>query len=350
MKAVVLHCAPGAQFHFGRIAADPDASLDSTSDIPHSDTLFSSLVVVTDKAFPTQTRKLLAAFDSGQIRLSSGFYCLHRLSREGSHEEAFVWFLPKPVHHDLVRLEGLDRKMVSRVQFVSAGVWRAGWGPKEWCERAVFLQGQKFVALPDELAALGISPEKAQKVRLYGHATLPKVSVHKPTRENALFAQTNLQMGDNRYLDRDLRVHFYFLLENDLPADQAALLESALQLLADEGIGGERSTGCGRIEAITQQNFDLDLPPTDQLCTVSLVNPADADDLQRLTHYRITTRGGRRTLHDGKLRRVKMVAEGAVAAAGLTGRTVDISANQDKSYLRYGKALCLPLPALTQTS
>jgi len=336
MKAIVLHCAPGAQYHFGRIGADPDASLDSTSDFPHSDTLFSALVVTAAKAFPSQVKGLLTAFDSGQLRLSSGFYCLQQ-------SDVFVWFLPKPVHFDLERLEGEDRKMVSRVQFLSAGVWKSGFGPKDWVKNCVFLQSKKLVALQNELDTLGIAVEDAGEIKVFDTATLPKVSVHKPTRENALFAQTNLQIADNRSLYPELRVNFYFLVDDQLPAELASVFQSVLSLLADEGFGGERSTGCGHIEQLSQHDFDLGLPDTGLCCAVSLVNPADDADLKLLQQYKITTRGGRRTLNDQQLSRVKMIAEGAVSKPGLKGRILDISAKQDKSYLRYGKALCLPM-------
>lgn len=341
MQAVILKCRPGAQFHFGRIALDVDTSLDDTSVAPHSDTLFSSLVVSVSKAFPDEVERFVGFFQKGEARISSGFFCLEL-------DGDFCYFLPKPAHYNL--LDSDDPKALRRTAFISSQAWLEGWRPKDWKEKAFMLQ-DRFVApkglwegpLRGHAAKLGLKPEAQENrlalVNLYNLNAIPKVSVHKPDREDSLFYQATVQIADNREAHPRLMVHYYFLLNHQLQGEDAALLDVALNLLADEGIGGERLVGCGQLEGVEVRPFALQLE-SDYHCTVSLVNPTQ-DDLPALRFYNMVTRSGRRTAKDGRLKRVKMAAEGALVQGPVEGRVVQVHGKAP--YLRYGKAFILPV-------
>lgn len=341
MQAVILKCRPGAQFHFGRIALDVDTSLDDTSVAPHSDTLFSALVVSVKKAFPEEVERFVGFFQNGEARISSGAFCLE-LGGD------FCCFLPKPAYYNL--LDSDDPKALRRTAFLSSQAWSEGWLPNDWKEKAFVLQG-RFVAprglwegpLKGHAIQLGLKPEMQENrlslVNLYSVNAVPKVSVHKPGKEDSLYYQATVQIADNRGVHPGLLVHYYFLLDHQLEGQDAALLDAALNLMADEGIGGERLVGCGQLEEVQLRPFSLPLQ-SDFHCTVSLTNPAP-EDLPALRFYNVATRSGRRTAKDGKLKRVKMVAEGALVKGPVKGRAVQVHGNG--LYLRYGKAFTLPV-------
>ena len=76
MRAIILQCPRGARFHFGNIALDENTSLNDTAIHPHSDTLFSALINTAAKMDQSLTQQLVDDFAAGNVRISSGFFCL----------------------------------------------------------------------------------------------------------------------------------------------------------------------------------------------------------------------------------------------------------------------------------
>jgi CRISPR-associated protein Csm4 len=347
LESITFQCRPGAQFHFGKIALDENTSLDDTSHILHSDTLASAFV---DMGFrllsDTAAQQVLTDFENGTVRVSSLFW---QLNLSGSR---VVHFLPKPVSFETSQdpapqaandaKKDTDRKDILRARFISKGVWEAGIQPKDWAEKCMVLQ-REFVLTREE--AKGLSEAVCKKLKLYHNVSLPKVAVHKLTRENSLYHQTNVQIARlDDYGLPDASVHFYFLLESSDAAARDRVCNLA-HIIADEGIGGERSVGCGRLDGI-EASKPFQLSPAQRtkelFCSASLVSPAGLTEFGHFLAWKIVTRGGRPTAQDGPLQRLKMLAEGAVLDGKVAGATHDISAKKDRRYLRFGTALCLP--------
>jgi CRISPR/Cas system CSM-associated protein Csm4 (group 5 of RAMP superfamily) len=172
-----------------------------------------------------------------------------------------------------------------------------------------------------------------QAIRLLDIVLLPRVDVRDKGAEGSHFYTAHLVTADNQALENrrgdrlvpDLYVHFYFLVRSRLDDDNPVMqcLHTLINLLPDTGIGGERSAGCGLFE---------------------LVSPADAVDMGRFKAYQTVLRGGRETAHDGPLKVVRMLAEGAlqVETEGI-GQIADISPAGNRRYLRYGKAFNIPV-------
>lgn len=342
LESIILRCRPGAQFHFGRIALDVDTSLHDTSIFMRSDTLASALTETASRVFSGETfEKTLDDFKSGRVRFSSLFFCLE------TNDGSIVYFLPKPAsldtHNPGKDKDGNDkeRKTIYRVKFISKGVWEQGILPKDWDDKCVTLRGG-FLVTKDELSS--ISKELWEKIRLFDTVSLPKVAVHKPTRENSLYFQTNIQLPNFQHIEglEKTSVHFFFLLESD---DDVARnrAHTLAQIMADEGIGGERTTGCGHLAGCDEaKTFDLKLN-SKLYSTASLLSPADDNELQACLAYKAETRAGRRTAEHGYLKRLKMIGEGALLQKVVRGKTHDISANDNERYLRFGSPICLPL-------
>jgi CRISPR-associated protein Csm4 len=187
---------------------------------------------------------------------------------------------------------------------------------------------------------LGV-PSLSTKTKLYEEGAVPKVKIHQPNREDNLYFHGNL------FLPASTRpsVHFYALAEHGPEATNWQAVFDLMQIMADEGIGGERSVGCGRLLGV-QDLGDFGLAPneaSDRSATASLVSPADEADLQQLLAWKTVTRGGRFISANKSTKRLKMVAEGALASPGLTGRHHEIL-TEGHAFLRFGHALHIPLP------
>jgi CRISPR type III-A-associated RAMP protein Csm4 len=127
-------------------------------------------------------------------------------------------------------------------------------------------------------------------------------------------------------------------------------LRAAFRLLADEGIGGERSSGWGRAESIEFQSgpfpqiLSSSFPAADVgagYWLLSLFSPAagDAVDWTRGS-YRLTERAARGSA------RVRMAAEGSVihSATPPRGQVVRLGRPSREESLRAGFAVAVPLP------
>jgi len=352
LESITFRCRPGAQFHFGKIALDENTSLDDTSHLLHSDTLASAFVETAFRALDDiVAQKVLSDFEKGTVRVSSLFWQLHLPGNRVVH------FLPKPVSFETVDAQPLknagskppaeikqaDRKDILRARFISKGVWEAGIEPKDWAEKCIVLQ-REFVLTREE--AGGLSAKDAKKLKLYHTPSWPKVAVHKLTREDSLYFQTNVQVA--KLADYGLPqagVHFYFLLESKDAAARDRICNLA-RIIADDGIGGERSVGCGELEG-SDAPKPFQITPSEHrkglFCSASLISPANQAELNLCQAWKIITRGGRRTHSDGSLLRLKMLSEGAILSTKIMGATHVISGKTAQyPYRRFGTALCLP--------
>lgn len=354
MKAVILKCRPNAQFHFGQIAIDVDTSLNDTAEHLHSDTLYSAIISTAARVLPEKAaadicsfEQFLQAFDSigGQapaITLSSAFYCLEM-------DGKYIYFLPKALHFNLFSTNAY--KELKKIQYISAKIWQTGLQPDQWLneKECVIIQG-KFVCHRSELA----EEIDTSKLKIYDIQALPKVAVHKPSSKDSLYYQTNIQIADNSNQSSEVKSHFFCLIKHSIPETDIRYkaLKIMLNLLIDEGIGGERSVGCGQLEGMEIKDFDFELASNENqaYCCLSLLSPFDESEHSALRHYELITRGGRRTgrkvndQKDEKLKRIKMIKEGAILDTPIMGAIRDIAPDSSqREYLRNGKCLALPI-------
>ncbi|MEZ4961215.1 MAG: hypothetical protein R2830_15415 [Saprospiraceae bacterium] len=357
-KTLLFRCPPGGQFHFGRIALDDKTSLDATTPMYHSDTLSSAIVATAFRVFPQQAETVLDWFKTGQVRFSSFFHCLEteevrKEEKEGgailSSTFRHLFFLPKPAHLDTGNFT--EPKKIRKVLFISKGVWEAGILPDKWLQKGYRIIDGKFLVLEEELAQLGC-PGLPAGYKLFEESTVPKVFIHKLEREDNLYFHANIFLPPNvSFAKKDdaikgfhLRVHFYAMAEHGEAVDWQ-IIQSLLEIIADEGIGGERSVGCGRLLGVEAlDSFGISVQEESSLaCTLNLVSPADEVDLGKLKAWKTLTRGGRFYKSQENFKRLKMVAEGALTEAGLQGRHWDISNSGGQASLRFGHALTLPV-------
>jgi CRISPR-associated protein Csm4 len=256
-----------------------------------------------------------------------------------------IYFLPKPLAYNLAPPDETKgkHKDLKAIEYISVGVWQAGKTADELLDCVVI--DKYFACLPSELGATD-----ASRIKIATLQTLPKVKVRTESLDGNIYYQTNVQIADNSALGWE--VHFYVLVrcEKGLPTS----FETCLHVLAQTGIGGEKSTGCGALEAVEKvDDFPtLAFEGVKYFASISLVSPAQKE--QALL-YNPIFRGGRRLGKEEKeknknkyLKQVRMMLEGAVFDKQIKGNTIELHTAQ-MPYLRYGKAFLVPIhPNLNQ--
>ncbi|MFA6843712.1 MAG: hypothetical protein WCR33_04850, partial [Bacilli bacterium] len=200
--------------------------------------------------------------------------------------------------------------------------------------------------------------EKAIQIKLFGITNIPQVRVHTNEEKGNFYQTINVQIADNRDLFSKLAIHFYFLLQK-MPSKN---LETVFNMLPYEGIGGQRSTGCGQVQTVHYTETNLfDSLNGDVFLALSKIIPTqlDLDKMGENTFYKTTIRGGRilkkydKTENDvnidpkiERLKQIRMIDEGAIFEQEVKGRMRDlcpVDGIYNKPYFRYGKAFLLSI-------
>jgi len=356
MKAVILTCRKNQQFHLGI------NDLDNTHLFIHSDTLFSALVNCFATLFPDQKDidLLCQQFKEGNIRISSAFPCLEvHTPKQGPspspwHED-FVFFLPKPICYHRSDGREVDVKLLKSIRFLSMEVWKEAPSTLELSQKP--LLGGSFAINTAEIDHLGLEHNRANlnAIRPLSEGLHPKVRVHATDQANVFYHQAVVQLNHFRTKSSEVFTHYYFLLDEDLEGEIKTQWYTALHLLEDEGIGGERSSGKGQIASISMiEDIDqkVGLPrEASYYANLSLLIPGK-EEFSDIHQYEITLRGGgslgKFQQAERHRRQIRMIKEGALMSERLLGRQVDLrpeSSREDDKYphpiLRNGR--CYPL-------
>jgi CRISPR-associated protein Csm4 len=340
MKAILLIPENGSQFHIG------ERELDDTSDILHSDTLFSALANVYEMAL-SGAATIIGLMKSGKLRFSSGFYAVQYNSQK-------LFFLPKPS----VEYAGTtDQKKLKQVKYLSLGVWKRFLetfdyqNPKKPLSALDLLDmpsiGKEFVYTEDELT--GLDEALDHKVfRL--QQTTPKVKVHTTDKEDCLYHETTVQFTQIQLNSGTVCGAFYFFLEYDaLTFDERTEFMAALRIMADEGVGGQRSSGRGQFASVELVEVDLPSCQTPAFYFgLSLISPVNDDEFHNGLHsYELMLRGGgslgKMGLPGQHRQQARFVREGALLSQNINGQFVDVSPKHDDTNLRNGFNFAIPI-------
>ena len=375
MEAVIFKAQPHNQFRLGQ------TTLENTWEVIHSDTLFSAIVHAHAMLYgQAETTTWLEWLLPGKgkappISFSSAFHCLEYLQGK------YLYFFPKPVTYGLA--SDSRNKQHKQIQFVSRGIWREGIQPEALIDYPIL--GNRHALTWEELKQLRLLEpslledllEQRENVRLNPQEryafhqqkqallapyaltqaiTYPKVSVHQVGQEDAYYTQTNLQLQAlSNQEGKSMQTHFYFLLDtsnDEKSTPYTRQFYAALQLLVDEGIGGDRSTGTGMFSGISIEKFPVPRVPTQtHRCTLSLSRPT-AEEFPQYLYYQLVMRGGgslagANDLSDQHHRKqVRMIGEGAMIplTGNLWGTHVEIAPeNHPTKIIRYGYTFSIPV-------
>lgn len=325
IKSVVLKLTPNSRFHFGKASIDNNTALADTDEWLHSDVLFSALInnlaQVRDKDFVDQ---FVGHFQKGQIKISSGFYCI-------KNGDEYEYLLPKPANATNFIKDYPKIKQIKKLKFISSRFWEIK--PEEWLhvdsletKQALLEKKKGFENIP----------------YLYKKEIVPNVVKHKPNEQaEGPFSISVIQIPQ---LPENLSIHFYFLYDivDEISEEIKSAFQLAIDMIAFNGLGGERSSGCGFIEeVIWQQEFPIPFTPSGLMTNLGMFIPTEQEFKQCL-YYKYTTRGGRKTKDMGTLERVRMISEGAILRTDKHpfGKTARLS----PVHLRYGQPICINIP------
>lgn len=338
MQAILLIPANGSQFHLG------ETGLDDSSDLLHSDTLFSALANVYALAL-SGADTFIDLVKKGKLSFSSGLYAM---LKKDSNETPLL-FLPKPtVTYSKVE----DRKRYKNIKYFSLGVWdefRDSFDAETFASGLDFSAksavGNEFLCLDGELDP---DPEAFRHCSFRGFTTSPKVKVHTTLPEDRLYHETTVQFNSFAVDGQEYEGAYCVLFRHDLTDEQYREFLAALRIMADEGIGGQRSSGKGQFREVHEVTIDiLDEESASAYLGLSIVSPADGGEFDALERYVMFVRGGGslgwRGDSEKHRKQARFVKEGALLKENIAGQLVDVSPEADRSILRNGRNFAIPI-------
>jgi len=176
---------------------------------------------------------------------------------------------------------------------------------------------------------------------------VPRVGLSRKnlTPEDRFFYQTLVEYEENAGL------YFFYQWDNS-DSDLETRFRAVMRLLADEGIGGDRSSGKGWMEMPQFKEADIAVPQAaDGMILLSLYHPLPGEyNLLGNGFYELIERKGYIYSPEGcslQKRAVRMFTEGSVfpcQSSNLTGGIVDVTPEAFSSHrvFKYGKAFSIP--------
>lgn len=329
--------------HFGEVGI----GVEETSERVRSDTLFSALIVAYARLFGKDAvEDLLKSFDpSPPFRISSTFvYC--------DDENKRIDYLPKPLKFPRGYPIGNDlefTKTYKKIHYLPLEVWQRWYQGNGFTndDRTELIGYTNKTKTSGSLNNAGIF-DYSQTYQI--HKT-PKVAIDRTTRATNFYHTGFVQF--------DRSCGLYFLIEF-INADQDLenRLHAALNLLGDEGLGGERSSGAGQFEATWSDLSDtwkklLNCSQPTDYSLISLLWQTPIPDTLHADRasYGILERGGwiSSPFSGRQLRRkkVRMFVEGSVFPVRPDGQLADVTPYQfQKLHKIYRSGIAFSLPII----
>lgn len=328
MKAIELILPPNAKFHLGEYTEDQDTALFNTSQIIHSDVLFGAFISSLVQINPQKLENFKKYFEENILSISSAFYSVKINDKEK------VYLLPKPISLNLFQpkdIENFQVKKFKKIEFISKGVWEQGIHPEHWFKdnSECVMPNNKTICLRSEIGN--------EKFELFTLCDEEKVELTRLDEDNNLYTRTSIEILKTE----NTSVSFFFLIEYDkLPEEDKKILNSTLELMVINGIGGERHTGSGAISDMREVDFNINvIEKSDKKVALGLIFP---QDLKKYTYYQTKVRGGMNFGNNKRIKLLTAIQEGAIINDEESAHIIDMSQNGRK-YWKYSSSICLPL-------
>lgn len=320
--------------HFGEVGI----GIEKTSDRVRSDTLFSAWISAYARLFGEEVSELLKRFQQSEppVRLSSTF--LYYRHPESSN---YIYYLPRPLEVPRNYPQGNDLdffKAYKKLTYLPLPVWRRWYqedgftNAESNSDRAEILDWTQKQNLNGQLTQAGTFD--------YGKTShenlLPKVAVDRVTRATNFyhtgFTQYAWRLNGNE-IESLSGLYFLLYFPHQDPVLENKLF-AALNLLGEEGLGGERSSGAGRfaiewLDLPSEWKKVIDYREGNSYCLISLFwSKSPPKELINTASYDLIERGGWIASPSGQqLRRkkVRMFAEGSVFSQSPKGELADVT-------------------------
>lgn len=345
MKVVKLHVDHHAPFHFG------DASGDLAKTFS-SDQLFSALANNISLLYgPEKIADFLQFVAKKELTFSSLYLGLDFFATKENHHVKTIYFLPRPKIDFYFSNESYRSfKEFKKIEYVSSQLLNtlsASWNREKEAividaETVQIVSGQ-FALLKEEIADLNISEKEWEALSFLTVHVRPGVEVNRlHSTSEKYFSREDLIVRYQHTKHYTIKPFLYFYLEGELPS----FVKAAIYLLADEGIGGQRSQGCGLLKRIEM----LDVPEAFAEEGMLWMNIATyfpkKDEVDHLYSYEMEKRNGYIYSQSGTTTRKKSIfvlREGSLFTEKVEGQILDLKPDffQNHPVYFYGKPMLL---------
>jgi CRISPR-associated protein Csm4 len=343
---------PASLYHFG------EWTLEDSSHIIHSDTLFSALVNVCALLFgDSGPRELIDSAQHGSFRLSSAFPCVRVIRNSGSTTHCFFPRPRIPIAKSQLAQEPLGKKQLKTMRFLSHTLFQ------KLLSQSVMEDGEPraVINLREEAQLLFkhfyISSEDARLASIntlqgtspFSLLVSPKVTLDRLTSASELWDQTDLLLRELALRNGTRVCPGFFFLVQEMPEVLRKTVEATLSLLVEEGIGGKRSSGRGLFASFEKSQISFNLPSDARFSVnLSLLFPTK-EETNGFIAYDFLKRGG--FVHSGRGTSVqkaviRMLAEGSVHLGRPSGTLKEVALAQEDPFNHpiYKYGLAFPIP------
>lgn len=306
--------------------------MEETSEYIHSDTLFGAFCNAYRILYgKDHLEDLLEKFKKDTpFRISSAFPFV---------EDTYLFPLPKSTN---LSIYSDDKKKFKKVQFVSQSLFEK------------ILRGDEIGEILEDYSQLQDKKVLIERERDLDHIwrvkEVPRVTIDRKSNTSEIFHVSELAFSKGCGL--------FFLVEfnEDISTKFKAKFKAAINLLSQEGIGGERSCGKGLFEKPEFKDFKLRVPQpqSSNHLTLSLCYPSK-EEVAGLKngYYELIKRGGWIYSPDGKNKRkkgIRMIKEGSVYNGKITGSLKDVTPPGFNSHTvyRYGYSFNVPIAGVEE--
>jgi len=285
MKRFVVKLKFKTPFHIGGRRGD----LIDIDEIIHSDTIFSAILSMYSLVFGLdKTNKLVhRIFEENLFKISSAFYYYKDLL-----------FLPKPLGFNL-SMKDEDYKKQKKVRFI---------------DRELLTNYTGEITIKDMFA---FRKEYEENFEIpFAITERPRVVVDRSTSAAHIYYSSSCELIDGAGL-------WFYLDANEEIFDE---IKTVINILGDEGIGGERTYGMGLYEAEISEEKIEEKEGTSYLL-ISLMNPFP-DEAKYVEKYNIIQRSGyiySPYLKSTKHSTVNVFSEGSTFSKDVKGKILDFT-------------------------
>lgn len=336
-----------ARFHFGERGR-------KINNLVSSDQLFSALYNCIILLYGNGDKASQATKTLMELTLSSLLPGIH-VEDLRNHTSYEFFFLPRPLG-PFKRKEDADvlsYKKAKKIAYVSLNAfyeitrtWQAEGKYFDFDLSELCIVGGKFAITKAEARTIALGDTEWQDVRLFTELVTPRVSVLRENNHSQDFyfweeSQVTVVARAN-YLWRPF---LYFICRGDVSTEVLAVV----RLMAEEGLGGERSCGMGMLGRVVEEDWDASklAGEGEYYVNISSVLPTP-DEVEKLIYYEFIDRAGfLYSMYGRSLRkkRVRLLSEGSVFSGKVIGRIIDVSPRGFRQHPVYlnGKAFLVPI-------
>lgn len=339
MRAIKFLLPPKARFHFGK-------GKNKLAEKFASDRLFSALINKIALIYPEKIESIIDNFKDGKIKISSLNYGLD--FSKNNQDVKTIYFLPKPL---ALGQDLQNKKEWKKVKYLSLEVFQEvlnSWDKKEerFTVQKVDYQeiGDSFIVKNSELAALEIAQKEDLTRQIFVKLNnRPRLKINRFTANaEQYFYQQYLEINKEKIGAYEIKPFFYFLYQGNLDDK----MKAALRLLADEGLGGERSKGLGLLSDIKFIQEDLLKSENEEYnyyLNLSTVLP-QKEETSQLKLYNLDKRDGYIYDLGGTFLRkktIRIITEGSIFTGVIKGKIAGVAPVEFDKHNIYlnGKAL-----------